>query len=295
MLKLKSLILFIAATLFAATSAFADGDVSFDVNVKMIVSAGEAFKVEFSLNAEPEKGSFTPPDFSSFDVLAGPVASHGTSMQFINGKTSKSVNYTYTYVLLPKQSGTFAIGPAAIKVDGKRYTTRQTQIEVKEGGGEQQTQQSGGRRDHQSLESQAEDQISGEDLLLRLNLSRTDVYTGEPILASLKLYNRVNLADYSVQKMPSFNGFWTQQLESDNRPHRETYNGKVYEVYTLVEYLLYPQHQTLMTQKRFPQADIINQYGPVVNGLTLEQFNNFLKNLYNGDNRIQIIMEGVAK
>ena len=242
MLKINRLILSLLAVLFAWTAAFADEKVTFDVNAKMIVATGEAFKVEFSLNAEPEKNSFTPPDFSEFDILAGPATSTGHSVQFINGNMSKSINYTITYVLLPRKTGTFTIGSAAIKVDGKRYATNPTQIEVKEGGSGQSGQQSGNRsNDRQSLESQAEGQISNEDLLLRLNLSRTNVYTGEPVLASLKLYNRVNLIDYAVQKKPSFNGFWTQQLESDKRPHRETYNGKVYEVYTLVEYLLYPQ------------------------------------------------------
>ena len=249
MLKINRLILSILVTVLAWTSVFADEKVAFDVNVKMIVAAGEAFKVEFSLNAEPEKNSFTPPDFSEFDILAGPVTSTGHSVQFSGGNMTKSVNYTISYVLLPHKSGSFTIGSAAIRVDGKRYTTNPTQIEVKEGGDSSGQQQAGSGRnnDRQSMESQAEGQISNEDLLLRLNLSRTSVYTGEPVLASLKLYNRVNLADYSVQKMPSFNGFWTQQLESDNRPHRETYNGKIYEVYTLIEYLLYPQQSGTLT------------------------------------------------
>lgn len=247
MLKINRLILSLLAVVCMWASAFADEKVSFDVNVKMIVATGEAFKVEFALNASPDKNSFTPPDFSEFDVLAGPATSSGHSMQFINGSMSKSVSYTITYVLLPRESGTFTIGSAAIKVDGKRYTTRPTQIEVKEGGQSVSRPSNGQNNDRQSLESQAEGQISNEDLLLRLNLSRTSVYTGEPVLASLKLYNRVNLADYSVQKMPSFNGFWTQQLESDNTPHRETYNGKVYEVYTLIEYLLYPQQSGVLT------------------------------------------------
>ena len=249
MLKLNRLILSLLAIMMAWTSVSADEKVTFEVNAKMIVATGEAFKVEFSLNAEPEKNSFTPPDFSEFDILAGPATSTGHSVQFSSGgNMTKSVNYTITYVLLPRKTGTYTIGSAAIRVDGKRYATSPTQIEVKEGGDTSAQQQAGGRaNDRQSLESRAEGQIGSEDLLLRLNLSRTNVYTGEPVLASLKLYNRVNLADYSVQKMPSFNGFWTQQLESDNRPHRETYNGKVYEVYTIVEYLLYPQQSGTLT------------------------------------------------
>lgn len=51
--------------------------------------------------------------------------------------------------------------------------------------------------------------------------------------------------------------------------------------------------ELLQTQKRFPDADFVNTYEETLRGITLQQFNSFLKNLYNGNNRIQVIMEGV--
>lgn len=50
----------------------------------------------------------------------------------------------------------------------------------------------------------------------------------------------------------------------------------------------------LSQQLRFPEVDVVNGYSDALQGITLEQFNEFMKNLYNGNNRIQIIMEGVA-
>ena len=47
-------------------------------------------------------------------------------------------------------------------------------------------------------------------------------------------------------------------------------------------------------QLRFPDTEIINNYTETLQGITLDQFNAFMKNLYNGQNRIQVIMEGVA-
>ena len=49
---------------------------------------------------------------------------------------------------------------------------------------------------------------------------------------------------------------------------------------------------TLNQQLRFPEVDIINGYEETLNGITLQQFNDFMKNLYNGQNRVQVIMEG---
>ena len=231
--------------LLVGITAFAAEEVQFEVNTPMIVSVGEAFRVEFALNAKPDKGSFSAPDFGEFDVLAGPATSQGSSVQFINGNMTKSVSYTITYVLLPQNKGTFTIGSASIEVDGKRYATRPTQIEVKEATPQQSTSQGGARGG--DMEAQAQGQIAKDDILLRMSLSRTTVYKGEPIRAALKLYNRISLADYSVTKMPSFNGFWSQQLEGNHSSYRETYDGKVYEVYNLIEYLLYPQQSGTLT------------------------------------------------
>ena len=50
-------------------------------------------------------------------MLAGPAISQGSSVQ-INGSMTKSVSYTYTFVLLPQAAGNVTIGAAEVKVDG---------------------------------------------------------------------------------------------------------------------------------------------------------------------------------
>ena len=48
-------------TVFGATVASADEKVSFEVKAPMVVAKGEAVRVEFSLNASPDEGSFDGP------------------------------------------------------------------------------------------------------------------------------------------------------------------------------------------------------------------------------------------
>ena len=52
---------------------------------------------------------------------------------------------------------------------------------------------------------------------------------------------------------------------------------------------------TLTEQLLFPEVDIVNGYNAALQGISLDQLNQFMKTLYNGENRIQVIMEGVAK
>ncbi len=223
-------------------------EVSFSVNAPMIASLGEPFRVAFELNAKPDSDSFVPPTFENFDVVAGPSVSQGSSMQIINGEVTKSVNYAITYVLLPQKTGTFAIAPATIGVKKKEYTTQRTMIEVRDAKQDSGSVQQGNNRNQsESAESRANRTIEKDDLLLRLELSKRSVYKGEPIRAILKLYSRVNIAGSDSSKMPTFNGFWSQQVDIEQGPFRETLNGKVYEAYNIAEYLLYPQQGGTLT------------------------------------------------
>ena len=234
------------ALIFALLSIFsvvAAEKVSFTVDAPMVVSVDGAFRVVFELNAKPDSDSFVQPKFDeAFEVVAGPSVSQGSSVQIINGEMTKSVSYAITYILLPQKAGTFSIGSAVIGVGGKSYSTKPTAVEVRDGGqsssaSSQQQQQ----RQSESRESAADNTIEKDDLMLRLELSSRSVYKGQAVRAILKLYNRVRLADYGLTKKPAFNGFWSQEVDIERGPYRETLNNKVYEAYNIAEFLLFPQ------------------------------------------------------
>ena len=225
-------------------------EVTFEVKAPMMVAAGEAFRVEFSVSADPDKDSFTAPSFEGFDLLAGPSVSQSRSFQIVNGQSKASYNVSYFYVLAGSAAGNFTIGPATVTVGGKRYSTRPLPVEVvdEKGSGGTQSGQSGNSVRESEAERTADGRIGKDDLMLRLVLSRNTVYKGEPVRASLKLYQRVPIVGSNGGKYPSFNGFWAQQLNSDERQsRRETYDGKIYETTVLAEYLLYPQQSGELT------------------------------------------------
>ena len=223
--------------LFAMLTARADGDVSFEINTPLMVTAGEMFRVEFVLtNAKPDQDSFKVPSFDGLEVLAGPTTSSGHSFQSINGVSSSKSTYTITYVVMGQAAGNITIGSAEVAVKGKKYSTKATPIEV--------VAQSAKREEQAAAEqgTAVQNQIAQDDILLRLNLSRSTVYQGEPIRASLTLYTRASIAGFEDVKLPSFNGFWSQELPVDDyRATRQTVNGKVYDSQIIKEYLLYPQ------------------------------------------------------
>lgn len=254
----------------------ASAQVSFTVDAPALTALGRPFNVAFTIDAEPEQNSFKAPEFEeNFDVVAGPSTSVGRSMQFINGKQSSSYNYTITYALMPRESGTFTIGSASVKVDGKTYTTRPMLVEViaeKQGAGVK------------TPNTSPEGSIGRDDILLRLKVSDTELYKGESLRASLVLYTRVTVENIEGLTMPPFDGFWSQELSFDNAPSREEYNGRVYETYKITELLLSPQESGKIV---IPEAvmDVVAQvvvqdrrnYDPIFGGRQVYRVSRELK------------------
>ena len=153
-------------------------EIHFETGAPRMVSVGEAFRIEFSLNAKPE--DFTAPSFEGFDVLAGPTTSQGQSVSILNGKVSQSVSFSYTYVLQARAAGTFTIPAARVKVKGKEYSTKAVPIEVvaadaMPGGGSSApgngSQASPGERRQNSAAT-----LAADDILVRVSVNRNKVY-----------------------------------------------------------------------------------------------------------------------
>ena len=122
-----SLTALFALAIFSASAA---EKVTFEASSPLTVAVGEAFRVEFALNAYPDKGTFKAPSFEGFDVIAGPAESSGQSIQIVNGAMTKSINYTITYVLLPQARGNVTVGAAEVTVDGTVYRSNALPIEI---------------------------------------------------------------------------------------------------------------------------------------------------------------------
>ncbi|MDR0737992.1 MAG: BatD family protein [Prevotellaceae bacterium] len=217
--------------------------VEFTASAPRIVTVGEAFRITFTLNNEFE--NFTAPDFGGFSVLAGPSRSTSTSVQIINGKTSYNRSVSMVYILQANQEGTINIGAAEALVEGKAYQTKTLSIQVVAGGN---TSQNGNTQttttQEQAPESHQNINADETDVFTRIHLSKSTAVQGEYMIATIKLYTRqMNIAGFEDVKFPTFNGFWSQELETPQQLQfqRENVNGKLYNTALLRRYILFPQ------------------------------------------------------
>ncbi len=203
---------------------------SLGVDAPGVVEIGETFQVVYKASAQP--ASFNGPDFGKLDVLVGPMSSTLTSTQIINGKRTDSFEVNYTYTLQASAEGKYFISPASVVIGGKTYSSRGVTIEVVKGEGGQ-----------KASSPKSTTSITDNDIFIKTSVDKNRVVKGEPITATTKLYTKVAIGGFEDVKFPTFNGFWSQEIDTPQSIefHRENLDGKIYNAALIKKYILVPQ------------------------------------------------------
>jgi hypothetical protein len=210
--------------------------VTFQASAKNVVRINDRFQLTYTLNTDEGK-NFRGPNISDFQVLGGPSTSQSSSVQIINGNVSRTVEYSFTYVIQAIKEGIFTIEPATIIVDGKTYESNAVKVQVVQSGSSQ--QQNSGQNDGTATADDFKD-----DVFIRVSTDKKNVLQGEQVIATYKLYFRVNINSPRIENEPSFKGFWVNNLQKDLQnyvQYQETYNGQRYQVAELKKVALFPQ------------------------------------------------------
>ncbi len=238
-------------------------NISFKADAPRVVAIGEQFQLTWEVNA---RGSnFSPPDFSPFRKLQGPATGSSSSVNIINGKTERIDRFTYSYVLVGQTEGKFTLPAASIQVNGKNYQSNTVTIEVVKG--------NTGNRGKSGAGATG---IADDDLFVRVDLSRTKIFQGEQIVATLKVYSRTNNIEFTDAKFPSFDGFYTSEIENTPKQlFRENYRNEVYYVGIFKQLVLIPQRSGTIEIEPFHLSSKVNVqagYGRDFFGRTVPQY-----------------------
>ncbi|MGB0807170.1 MAG: BatD family protein [Salibacteraceae bacterium] len=203
---------------------------------KTTVPVGGNFTVSYQFNYSGE--DFTAPSnlTKGFRILGGP--NKRSEMSYVNGTMTSKISYSY--VLSPLNPGEFVIKPAQILFENKVYSSQEIKITVVKA----QNNQSGNQTTQTQVNNQQK-QIKAlkNSIYLKLSVDKKEVFQGEQIVATYKLYNKAQLRGIEAQRMPEFNGFYTTDIELNNQNNRtrEIINGVPFDVFTLKKTILIPQ------------------------------------------------------
>ncbi|MDR2011023.1 MAG: BatD family protein [Bacteroidales bacterium] len=247
-------LVFILTSLFLFQFTYAD-EVNITTSAPSKVGVGQRFEVKYSINQKASNVKLG--DYSNFILVNGPSTSSSNNVQIINGSISQSNTYSYSYVFEPKSVGKFNLPTFSVTVDGKTYTSQVVSIEVQKDPVQSNNSRGnrnrgftdpweefdnmfGGGQQNQQVQPQP---VGNEDLFVRIFINKTELYKGEPIIATIKVFTSVDLYGFEDFKIPAFNSFYAQEIESPERITftREIYNNKSYNTAVLKKYILYPR------------------------------------------------------
>lgn len=174
-----------------------------------------------------------PASMEKFSKFLG-RGGESSNIQIINGKmsVSKSVQFNFMATTV----GKYTIEPIQVAAGGKTYQTEFFQLEVVKG-----TAKSRPAPGKTNEPIAAENSIEG-NLFLKAHVNKRTVYQNEPIIVSYKIYTRVNVTSYSINKMPNTAGFWQEDFELPKQPRltNEVLDGRKYAVAEIKKVALFP-------------------------------------------------------
>jgi|HubBroStandDraft_3_1064219.scaffolds.fasta_scaffold24310_1 hypothetical protein len=209
-------------------------------------------QVQFVIENAKEIGNVQTPDLSDFTIIEGPNQS--TGMSITNGNMSQYKGIIF--LLQPKKTGTLTIKPATATVDGQLMHSNALQITVHNQGGQGNSKSPGFNPLPDPAWPTGEPSVDMDELVrpgenvedkirknffVKVEVSKTDCYLGEPIVATYKLYARLR-SDSRVTRHPSLNGFSVYDMvdPSEDRVSVEKINGKNFSVHVIRKTQLIP-------------------------------------------------------
>jgi hypothetical protein len=212
----------------------------------------EVIQVDYLVENATSIGTIAAPGFKGFTVVSGPMQQSGMSV--VNGATTKYEGITY--FLKPVSAGKFTIDGASAVVDGKPLRSNTVQVTI--------TNASTGNSNNPafsnpfsgySLQEETTEvdeeyvlkagEIAAEkiknNLFVKLDVNKTSCYTGEPVIATYRLFSRLR-SESKVTRRPSLSQFSVYDMVQPeaNGPSIEKINGKLYNAHIIRKVQLYP-------------------------------------------------------
>lgn len=245
-------------------------DASAQVTFKTIVPqrpilVNESFQVQYVVANADEIADFTVPQLSGFKVVTGPnvYAAKGPD-------TRKNMVVT----LVASHEGKFKLPGATCLVNGKFLKSNDVFITV-----------TSLREPDESLYylKPGEDPYKkiAQNLFLKITVDKRTSYVGEPIVATFKLYSRLQ-SQSNIVKNPGFYGFSVYDMVNvnDQIQSEEKLNGHWFDVHTIRKLQLYPLQPGIFT---IDPMEISNQveFSPSKGAGKMQQV--VTENMYNRD------------
>jgi len=259
--QVGALILFLAA-------ANGRADASFTATVdREQISLDESVSLKLSVHTDGRNAASSPqfnaPDFE----VVNEYSQTFVESYYENGRFGTRNTQSLTKILKPMKQGTLRITGLRVLVGGQVQTAPDILVQVT-GAGAGTPPPRGYGGGGIGLRG-AGKRLPGTGVMIRAEINKDRAVKGEQVIVSYYLYRRVRVANISVDKFPTLNGFLREDLEMPVMgtrldSERVVVDGVAYEKSLLVRYAAYPLQEGKL--KVDPMAIKYNYFASNGNG-----------------------------
>lgn len=224
----KIITIFLVSIFFVINLCAQEFSASID---KSILGQNERFQIYFTFqNGDLNRlSNFNPPTFKGLKILSGPNESR--NMQIINGQVSGSL--TYSFVAVGQNLGKVKVESASIKYGGSTLKSDPITINIVKGTS---------TKKHVDKNLGISTEELNKNVFIRAIPSKRRLKLGEQLTVTYKLYTKLNISSPQISKLPTFSGFWSEDLTtSQNIQFKiEMYKGERFRAAIIKKAALFP-------------------------------------------------------
>lgn len=236
-----TLLLVLVASLFVHAQDF-----RFEASVnKTSISSSENIKLTLSLSNAKASGRMNIPKLTDWQIVSGPSTQN--SVNIVNGNMTST--YSEVYVLHPLREGQLQIPEVTVQTDKGKLATKPITISVVKGNAP--TAPSNPNSPPQPQTN------SNSTFFIEVELNKSKVYVGEPVLASYRFYSAEDPRQIEKADYPALEGFWSEDLETEINVEATVINGRRLYTGVVKRQLLFPQISGKLEIKGFEMQMIV--------------------------------------
>lgn len=179
------------------------------------IDLGDEIRLNLSISGELDE-EITIPNVAGIQISN---AGQSTSVQYINGRMSSKVDYSF--ILVPKKAGKFSIPSFEAKIDGKLEKTSPFTITVRK------------------PKALSKEELANQKpaIYIEQTIEKPSAFVGEPVRVEVKIYQRINILGQEEVSSDT-PGTINVPVSSADRAVRKEIGGTTYLVSTRYKYVI---------------------------------------------------------
>ena len=211
------------------------------------VVQGESFQVQYVLEGSDKNAVFKTPLFPDFRIITGPNVYAGSISSAQGTKPVQNAVITLEAI----RPGRFPIPGIQVTLNGVAMRSEEAFVEVisvAEAGQRQKKANRPGSELVSLYPGEDPAPVIQKNLFLRVEVNKKQVYPGEPVVATFKLYSRLESRS-DIVRNPGFYGFAVVDMLNlaDYEKGQEKLNGDLFDVHIIRRVQLFPEKPGVFT------------------------------------------------